>query len=543
LRPAIALALACAGSWQPVAAMAGDLGDAAWVRSAGEALYRRGVLADGSALRGEREAGVVQSGQAAACVNCHRQSGLGSIEGNTVIPPIIGQYLFRSQQDTAQDLAAPHVEGYQSNRPPYTDGTLARAIVKGESSNGRPLSYLMPRYALDAGSMALLAAYLRQLTSGPVPGVSDQQLQFATIITPDADPVARDGMLAVLRRYFDTQNRVIADEVRPMKTSRSIMYRVTRKWQLHEWQLHGPPEEWERQLDAYLSAEPVFAVISGIGGADWSPVHRFCQRQQLPCLMPNVDLPVVAEGDFYPVYFSRGVLLEADLVAATLQPGSGGRVLQVYRSGDVGEAAAQALAGKLAGRGLELQARVLPAGGAAAGAALRQSIGGMHSGDRVVLWLRPGDLQGLPDVLPRGVEAYVSGRMGGLEQAPLPAAWRAYTHVTYPFDLPGSRKVRMNVPFGWMKIQGIPITNEQVQADTYLACTILAEALGHMLDSFVRDFLVERLELMLSRRLVNGYYPHLGLAAGQRFASKGGYLVQVVGQGGPVVAEGDWRVP
>jgi hypothetical protein len=43
---------------------------------------------------------------------------------------------------------------------------------------------------------------------------------------------------------------------------------------------------------------------------------------------------------------------------------------------------------------------------------------------------------------------------------------------------------------------------------------------------------------------VNGYYPRLGLAPGQRFASKGGYLVRFAQPSGPaVVADGAWLVP
>jgi hypothetical protein len=49
---------------------------------------------------------------------------------------------------------------------------------------------------------------------------------------------------------------------------------------------------------------------------------------------------------------------------------------------------------------------------------------------------------------------------------------------------------------------------------------------------------------MLDSRIVNGYYTRLGLAPGQRFASKGGYLVRFVGPtGGAIAADGDWIVP
>ena len=93
-------------------------------------------------------------------------------------------------------------------------------------------------------------------------------------------------------------------------------------------------------------------------------------------------------------------------------------------------------------------------------------------------------------------------------------------------------------------MEQIPVVAEQAQADTYLVCAILSEAINHMVDTFVRDYLVERVEVMLSHRLVNGYYPRLSLAQGQRFASKGGYLVRFsAAEGTGVAADGEWIVP
>ena len=155
----------------------------------------------------------------------------------------------------------------------------------------------------------------------------------------------------------------------------------------------------------------------------------------------------------------------------------------------------------------------------------------MGAGDALVLWLRPADLAALPAPPAQAAAVYVSGIMGRLEDAPLPPAWRGVARLTYPFDLPDVRRVRMNFPLGWFKVRHIPVVDERVQTDTYLACVILSETLGHMLDSFVRDYLVERVEVMLSHRLVNGYYPRLGLAPGQRFASKGGYIARFAADG------------
>jgi hypothetical protein len=517
----------------------------------GEAIYRQGLLPAGTELRGTREAGVSVKGIAAACINCHRSSGLGTTEGRIVVPPIIGKYLLRSHSTNVKDMSLPHVAGYRSTREPYTDATLAQAIRQGHAPNGRELSYLMPRYDLDDASMSALIDYLKVLSAEAVPGVTDDTLHFATIITPDADATQRKGMLDVMERFFADKNAFIRGGQRAMQASREIEYRVSRRWQLHVWQLTGEPNQWEQQLRMKLAAEPVFAVISGLGAHTWEPVHRFCQAAKLPCLLPNVEMPVVAERDFYPVYFSRGVLLEADLMARALIDTSVNgndrapprRLVQIYRQGDVGESAANALSVASAVTGLRIENRSLRST-ATDRKDVAQAMRDLGPSDALVLWLRADDLAALPLQMPTLASILVSGILGGLENAPLPVAWRSDVRMSYPFDLPESRKVRMNFPLGWFKIKQIPVVAERVQTDTYVACGILAETLTDMLDSFVRDYLVERVEGMVSHRLVNGYYPRLGLATGQRFASKGGYIARFAESDGvKVTADGDWIVP
>jgi hypothetical protein len=163
--------------------------------------------------------------------------------------------------------------------------------------------------------------------------------------------------------------------------------------------------------------------------------------------------------------------------------------------------------------------------------------------DALVLWLRPADIAQLDNRV-SGHKVFMSGLMGGLESAPLPANWRMVTEMAYPFDPPDKRRWRLDFALGWFSIRHIPVVDLQVQADTYLACGILAETLSHMTDAFMRDYLVERIEDMLEHRLVTGYYPRLALAPGQRFASKGGYLVRFADASGTrIVPDGDWIVP
>ena len=516
-------------------------------RSAGERIYRDGVLPSGAPLHGSRSTGMDTQGAEAACERCHRRSGFGTTEGRIVIPPITGKYLFRPRGPQSEKLDLRYLPDYQTGRAPYDMASLARAIRSGIGRDGRPLNVLMPRYDLDDTAMALLIDYLRQLSDGPAPGVTADTLHFATIITPDADPVKRQAMLDVMQRFVADKNEFLRAGARPLVSDRGVEYRVTRAWELHVWELTGDPDSWESQLDRHLAQTPVFAAISGIGASTWAPVQRFCERARLPCLLPNIDLPVEeADGDFYTVYFSRGVLLEAALIAHRLDHPSAAHpvrtVLQLARGGDVGVAASGALRKDLAAAGIDVRATVLDA--QAPAAALRGALEKIDGADALVLWLRAADLRALPERPPPGVDVYLSGDMADLENAPLPAAWRSAALMTYPVDLPERRRARMNFPLAWMHLRHLPVVDERVQTDTYVACGILAEMVGEMLDVFVRDFLVERIEQMVGRRQVNGYYARLGLASGQRFASKGGFLVHLAGPDGRlVVPDGDWVVP
>jgi hypothetical protein len=530
--------------------------DTAPADTAGRSIYLRGVLGSGAAVVGTREGGTVTTGADAACVNCHQRSGLGSFEGRVSIPPITGDYLFHSRSHDASEPVLPYVEGLYGNREPYTDAMLARAIREGLDSQGRPLGHVMPRYALGAEDMAALTAYLRSLGVRQVPGVTDTVLHFATIVTPDADPVKRRGMLDVLEHYVVEKNRFPLKPSPRMLTSRNTqwaksMYMANRHWQLHVWELTGPASTWRAQLERRLAAEPVYAVLSGLGGSNWAPVHEFCEQNGVPCLFPNVEVPVVAERDFYPIYFSKGVLLEAELIARNIlgpdHHPAAGAVEQVYRAGDSGEPAAEALAAQLRGHGVTVHSTVLAAGarGERVRAALRKAALRKDArGQALVLWLRPADVAALGDVPPGAATVYLSGLMGGLERAPLPARWREHTLMTYPSDLPERRGVRLDYPLGWFAFRHIPLVAEQVQTDTYLACSLLADVLNRMADNFARPYLVEQLQDLLEHRLITGYYPRLSLASNQRFASKGGYVAHFRDPGGTaLVAKGDWIVP
>ncbi len=61
---------------------------------------------------------------------------------------------------------------------------------------------------------------------------------------------------------------------------------------------------------------------------------------------------------------------------------------------------------------------------------------------------------------------------------------------------------------------------------------------------FSRDYLLEKLEHMAENSLSTSVYPRLSLAPGQRFASKGCYIVKPsTDEGHSVSAVSRWLVP
>ncbi|MEA3134254.1 MAG: hypothetical protein QOG17_2100 [Gammaproteobacteria bacterium] len=515
--------------------------------NSGESIYRDGRLASGALVRAERGGSTLQ-GAPVACVNCHRRSGLGSYEGSVLIPPIIGPYLFRVRAVNTADLGLPHVPGFTPNRYAYTEKALATAIRSGIAADGRVMNALMPRYSLDDASLGELVDYLRNLSAGPFPGVSDQALSIATIVTPDADPIEREAMLEVIEKYFKVRNAAVASRIQGdgPSTAGAAQYRAVRNWRLQVWELSGPAATWEEQLQRRQTSDPVFAVVSGLGQTTWAPIQSFCEKNKVPCLFPNLDLPPAGGPNYYSMYFSRGVLLEADLILARVSSqdtalSGAGRIVQVFRSGDIGAGSAEALTRAAENLHIAVVNRVLPA--LLTRLELKTALTDLHPQDTLVLWLRPPDVALLGDAVPSS-RIYLSGMMANLEDAPLPAAWRGSVYMTYPYDPPDRRRVRLNFPHAWFHQHGIAITADRVQSNTYLACIFVADTLDSLLDSYVPDFLIERLETMAGNELSTGYFPRLSLASGQRFASKGGYIVKFDARDrGRVLADGDWLAP
>lgn len=553
----------------------------------GRRIYLQGVLPSGAPLQGMR-AGEDYSGKQAACVSCHRPSGMGSVEGDIQVPPITGHYLYRTGELLLTTMDPRSGKRFNQSHEPYTDATLALAITKGQHVSGRDMSELMPRYALKKDDMRALTAYLKQLSSEYSPGATKETVKFATVMTADTDPEKRRILLNTLERSFKQKNSstVVSNGTgskrtgrRHMVTAAEMVLGTERNWQLQVWDLTGRPETWRAQLDEYYRKEPVFALVSGTTGSTWQPVHEFCEQAHVPCWLPSVALPEDTGDGFYSLYFQRGVKLEADVLAKYLTDEAKTppkRMVQIYHQDALGNGATTALLNALKDTSIKVENRPLMQADAAS---LNALLADLSAQDAVMLWLDSADLSLLDSIAPPKATIYLSGRLAGAEKTPLAPAWKQTANMIYPYELPEKRRVNLNYFHRWARFSQIEIEDEPLQAEAYFATEFLSETMTEMLDNIYRDYLIERAESMLSRsqtanaeirdrtrqvmrwstqtprgapaqaakietseagkeKSIAGVnyaaqpsksttiYPRMSLGVGQRFASKGAYIVR-----------------
>ncbi|HEY0722202.1 MAG TPA: hypothetical protein VGE50_13220 [Gammaproteobacteria bacterium] len=501
----------------------------------GRRIYEQGILPDGSPLSAmHSEGGVLFVSKSAACINCHRRSGLGSVEGSeattVLVPPVAGPLLFRAARfhgksfDRSRHWIPNEAWARSLTRSAYNEQTLARALREGIDADGNRLMIPMPRYALDEQSVSVLTAYLKQLASQAAPGVEADSLHLATVITPDVSAEQADAMLGVVRAWSAHARG------------------VAKHWKLHVWQLSGPAERWHEQLQAYYRQQPVFALLSGAGGAHWSPVHRFCEENRLPCVLPSLELAPENEGGYYPIYYSPGVSLEARLLAAHLAASRApSPVVQLF-SDDTGEQAAQQVRSHWTAADAQLMERRYDG-------RPEEALAHLPRDGTLMLWLRPAQIQQLVAAAPQGPavqQVFISALLAPPEALDLPPEWKARVVWISLFDDVGVQaqiaRARLQ---RWLKQQGLPDRGTlRVQADAYAACYLFTSALSALSSEewrrpavpLNRDHLIEALENIVnkysdgSRRVDSeshvAYYGRMSLGPGQRVAVRGGGLLR-----------------
>ena len=250
------------------------------------------------------------------------------------------------------------------------------------------------------------------------------------------------------------------------------------------WELSGPSETWSGQLEARYREQPVFAILSGAGGAEWRPVHRFCEARRVPCILPSLEVrPRGRSGLLFALLLPRGHPggAAARRPLACRVPAARGKpppIVQMF-SDAAGQRAAEALAGAL---GTEAQPesprRFRPTAPAAGLDALGEATA-------LALWLRSEEIALLVAAMPEGPGSgplYLSSLLAPPESLALPPAWKARVTFVSLFDDLGLQGeiARLRLAH-WLDRQELETGGDlRPRADAYAAAYLLTRALGEI---------------------------------------------------------------
>jgi hypothetical protein len=515
----------------------------------GERMYREGILPSGEPLMAYVEGDVPVAGTQFSCVSCHLRSGIGSFEGGIVTPPTnwlkLSQPLYYySELTPAERGKIPWFFQHPERRPAYTEKTVADAIRGGIDPTGRMLDYIMPRYELNEREMAILIYYLKSLSDAYPPGVTDTTIRFATVIAGDVTPQQREAMLKPLENYIRGRNsryrshsvlakaKVFVDEM-------DLSYR---RLDLDIWELKGERSTWRSQLEEYYRNRPVFALLAGISNGEWRPIHEFSEEHRIPCIFPITNLPVISDSDWYTLYFSKGIYQEGESAArylarvVELPPDKG--VVQVVQNTERGRVAAEAFRKTWLSLGRsEVSTRTLPEGNASAGEFLHR-LTATEKPSVILIWAGPetvdtlGSLAGSSE---RPEMVIVSSGLMKNSVWQIPDAARDMTFITYPDQIPqGKARTAKSLP-------GISADDRPEANTVFYLSSVLTDTLMMMKRNYYRDYFLDLISMM--KDLVYPYHPRISFGPGQRYASKGCFIVQLTHDAEPrLVKKSGWVI-
>ena len=520
----------------------------------GERMYREGILPSGEPMRAFVQQDIEVDGTMFSCQSCHVRSGMGSTEGTVITYPTCGSWLYKPLQGAEMkpesQARVPARLDPPPFRPAYTDESLARAIRRGKDPNDRVLNYVMPRYLVGGTDLDILVYYLKNLSATFSPGVDDTTIRFATVIGPDVDEVDRQAMLGPLEAHVRDHNSQTRHDERRARGGpfyKEEKFAPYRRYSLSVWELDGSPESWPEQLEAFYRNEPVFALLGGITTGEWAPIHEFCEQNQIPSLLPVTDFPVISDSDWYTLYFSKGYFKEGETAARFIrrEPAipAGAPVLQVVRDLPASREAARGFSSARATMGLDPPAEVMLDADAKPDPAFWKELASSHEGAVLMLWLDGTDLAAVEALGEKPEAVFVSSRLMGEELFSLPETLRDLTWITHPRSFAEDEVRSRLATESWLRAKKLDVTNFEIQAKMYFLGWTLAPMVKMMRDDFYRDYFFDIVDMMRDQYYSIAVYPRLSFGPGQRYASKGCYIVRLSDGDEPTLEKvSDWVV-
>ena len=506
----------------------------------GERMYREGLLPSGEPMRAFVQKDIEVEGTMFSCQSCHVRSGMGSREGTVITYPTCGSWLYKplqgAEMKAESQARVPSRLDPPPFRPAYTDESLARAIRRGKDPNDRVLSYVMPRYLVGGTDLDILVYYLKNLSSQWSPGVDDTTIRFATVIGPGVNEGDRQAMLGPLEAHIRDHNSQTRHDERRARGGpfyKEEKFAPYRRYDLSVWELEGSPDSWGQQLETLYREKPVFALLGGITSGDWAPIHEFCELKQIPSVFPITDFPVISETDWYTLYFSKGYFKEGETAARFIRREAeipdDAPVVQVLRDLPTSREMARGFESARATMGLPRSTEVVLDSEAPPDGDFWKKLAASHQGAIFLLWLDGDDLGSVGAVGEGPSAVFVSSSLMGEDLFALPESMRDLTWITYPKSFAEDEQRSRLATESWLKAKKLEITNFEIQARMYFLGWTLAPMVKMMRDDFYRDYFLDIVDMMRDQYYSIAVYPRLSFGPGQRYASKGCYIVQVTG--------------
>ena len=551
----------------------------------GKLIYLNGVLPNQKNLVGLRQ-GIELLGEQAACVHCHRESGLGGVEGDEIVTPIAGQALFGGKDSIVVEHLRRFNRSLSTINETYDNNIFANAVRSGQNASGKTLNPLMPRYQLTDSEIDALISYLKTLSSQKSLGVDNKEIHIATVITPEISDEKKKAFTQTIQAMVNLHNVNVISGHRQKISPLERKMQNRRKWRLDVWSLNGSSNTWQTQLSSLQKNDPVFAVLSGLSENTWQPIQNFCEENKVACWFPSIEVaPINAEKSGYSLYFNQGTILDANVISHELSKKLPGRIIQI----DDGSIAAKSAMDSFH-RQMELQhirtedfswnpTKLI---------AISKIIENLKPNDTIILWLHHEALNALTANLKAPTSTiYYSEELAGNSIATLNESWKNNGIIVSEIELSDLRSANLKHFRDWMNYRNIPITDVKMQSEVYFAVNSFDWMVSSLLNNFYTHYLVERAESYLSmyesmqvqeevqalmmggeskrppqssnnediqtspnnsvvnrellfKRASTSIYPRLSLGIGQRFASKGAYLIKTKPGSG---IDAQWIVP
>jgi hypothetical protein len=503
----------------------------------GENMYDKGILPSGEPMKAMVKGDIPVDADKFTCASCHLRSGFGVSEGKLNSPPVDGPRLYSPAWGSRSFLTG--IKPGRANEkiflPPYTDETLARVLETGVAPGGRQLDDIMPKYFLNDRDMAIMVYYLKNLSSGPQPGVTGTTVRFATIVGDDVPPADRQAMLGLLRNFFNNRS-ISATKDRHTRELQTLTQKVDlRRLELSVWELKGPAGTWRRQLEEYYRKDPVFAFVGGMTSGTWEPIHRFCEDHRIPALFPLTDFPVISESDWYTEYLSKGLYQEGESAARYLDGKRENKdlsVVQVFRNNAAGAALSGAFEKTWTDLGRKAPVNISLNGNEKLNADFWTKLAGKHPHAVFLLWVNSRDFSALGPLAKRRPDMiFASYSLLGQGMYSLSEKERKFVYITYPYALPQDSEQFKALLETWAK-KGNPDIIAYKMSSLFL---VLNSPLSGMRGYVYRDYFLDLVDKVPDMSVGSVWltrgtailYPRMSFGQGQRYASKGCYIVQV----------------